>query len=67
MMVRSDDAYVTILHFRAVIDDVDASRRALDLDASSGRSFIHSLTHSFILSFTSRALSTARATLSEDA
>ena len=32
---RSDDAYVTILHFRAVIDGVDTSRRALDLDASS--------------------------------
>ena len=32
---RSDDAYVTILHFRAVIDGVDASRCALDLDASS--------------------------------
>ena len=35
MMVRSDDAYVTILHFRAVIDGVDTSRCALDLDASS--------------------------------
>ena len=32
---RSDDVYVTILHFRAVIDGVDASRCALDLDASS--------------------------------
>ena len=32
---RSRDAYVTILHFRAVIDGVDASRCALDLDASS--------------------------------
>ena len=35
MMVRSDEAYVTILHFRAVIDGVDTSRCALDLDASS--------------------------------
>ena len=26
---------MTILHFRAVIDGVDASRRTLDLDASS--------------------------------
>ena len=32
---RSGDACVTILHFRAVIDGVDASRCALDLDASS--------------------------------
>ena len=32
---RSRDACVTILHFRAVIDGVDASRCALDLDASS--------------------------------
>ena len=37
---RSRDAYVTILHFRAVIDGVDASRRALDLDASSFLSFL---------------------------
>ena len=43
---RSDDACVTILHFRAVIDGVHTSRRALDLDASSGRSFIHSFFHS---------------------
>ena len=32
---RSDEAYVNILHFRAVIDGVDTSQRALDLDASS--------------------------------
>ena len=32
---RSRDAYMTILHFRAVISGVDTSRRALDLDASS--------------------------------
>ena len=38
---RSDDACVTILHFRAVNDGVDTSRRTLDLDASSGWSFIH--------------------------
>ena len=31
---------MTILHFRAVIDGVDASRRALDLDASSFLSFL---------------------------
>jgi|OM-RGC.v1.015309079 hypothetical protein len=37
---RSDEAYVTILHFRAVIDGVDTSRRALDLDASSFLSFL---------------------------
>ena len=32
---RSDDACVSILHFRAVNDGVDTSRRNLDLDASS--------------------------------
>ena len=32
---RSADACVSILHFRAVNDGVDASRRTLDLDASS--------------------------------
>ena len=32
---RSHEACVTNLHFRAVIDGVDASRCALDLDASS--------------------------------
>ena len=37
---RSRDAYVTILHFRAVIDGVDTSRCALDLDASSFLSFL---------------------------
>ena len=37
---RSDDACVTILHFRAVIDGVDTSRRNLDLDASSFLSFL---------------------------
>ena len=37
---RSDEACVTILHFRAVIDGVDASRCALDLDASSFLSFL---------------------------
>ena len=40
MMVRSRDAYVTILHFRAVIDGVHTSRRTLDLDASSFLSFL---------------------------
>ena len=37
---RSDEASVTSLHFRAVIDGVDASRCALDLDASSFLSFL---------------------------
>ena len=37
---RSDDACVTILHFRAVNDGVDTSRRNLDLDASSFLSFL---------------------------
>ena len=37
---RSDEAYVNILHFRAVIDGVDTSQRALDLDASSFLSFL---------------------------
>ena len=37
---RSRDAYVTILHFRVVIDGVDTSRCALDLDASSFLSFL---------------------------
>ena len=32
---RSRDACMAVLHSRAVIDGVDASRRALDLDASS--------------------------------
>ena len=40
MSARSDEAYVTILHFRAVIDGVDTSRRGLDLDASSFLSFL---------------------------
>ena len=57
---RSDDACVTILHFRAVIDGVDASRRTLDLDASSGRSFIHALIHSFTQSFTQSFIHVAR-------
>ena len=63
---RSRDACVTILHFRAVTDGVDTSRCALDLDASSGRSFIHSFTHSFFHS--RRAPCRPRARLfSEDA
>ena len=37
---RSDDACVTILHFRAVIDGVHTSRRTFDLDASSFLSFL---------------------------
>ena len=37
---RSDEACVTILHFRAVIEGVHTSRRALDLDASSFLSFL---------------------------
>jgi hypothetical protein len=39
---------VTILHFRAVIDGVDTSRRTLDLDASSFLSFLSFPTFSFI-------------------
>ena len=37
---RSADACVSILHFRAVNDGVDTSRRNLDLDASSFLSFL---------------------------
>ena len=59
---RSRDACVTILHFRAVIDGVDTSRCALDLDACHG---CHSFTHSFI--HVARLVDRARATLSEDA